>query len=150
MNTNGNAFSFFAMKHPCVDSHFFPLLSFAPLAHKRRRRRCAGGEKNSLSNLYRRARSQICVHDAAAARERAHNSRSACLSGNMASSVYGVYTHAAACIYLFCTTAALGADYEEMRQLESNLSCVLNSRIIYTLDAALIFIQFAGADITQM
>jgi hypothetical protein len=62
-----------------------------------------------------------------------------------------VYTRC--CVHLFiCTTAAtaLGADYEEMRQLESNLSCVLNSRIIYTLDAALIFIQFAGADITQM
>jgi hypothetical protein len=117
MNTNGNAFSFFAMKHPCVDSHFSPAALLAPLAHKRR---CAGGEKNSSSNLHRRARSQICVHDAAAAaRERAHNSRSACLSGNMASSVYMVHT--LSCVHLFiCTTAAAtasGAD-EEMRQLE--------------------------------
>lgn len=138
MNTNGNAFSFFAMKHPCMDSHFFRTTGTQTTTQ-------TGWKEFLEKSPLARTLSNMRTRHAAAA----HNSRSACLKrqyGEHAASVY-------ICVPLFiCTTAAAtasGAD-EEMRQLEQFITRAEFAHYLHLGCLALIFIQFAGADITQM
>lgn len=82
--------------------------------------------------------------------EREHTQLKKCLPKRQYGELCIYDTQRAACIYLFAPPPPPPRVPTRKCVNPSNLSCAQNSRIIYTLDAALIFIQFTGADITQM